>query len=205
VTADVEGLKRSRLLLAVSALLGAITEVLYGVLVRGQDAGPVNPQPLRAPFIVAFVALIAGASLLVAIRPLQPARAPLLGFSAIGFIGAGFMGIFSIGLPLIVAGALVVTAAVQSSKPARRLVSWVPALTGGALAAVLLVVGLQLTEFPTACPATGYEGGSGSALITGAYHWHCANGQLTVAAGECHTGGARIAPDGHVVEVTGCQ
>jgi hypothetical protein len=204
VTADVEGLKRSRVLLAVSALLGAITEVLYAVLVRGQDAGPVNPQPLRAPFIAAFVALIAGASLLAAIRPLQPARAPLLGFSAIGFIGAGFLGAFSIGLPLVVAGALVVTAAAQSSTPARRL-SWVPVLTGGTLAAVLLVVGLQLTEFPTACPATGYEGGSGSALITGAYHWHCANGQLTVAAGECHAAGARITPNGHVVEVTGCQ
>jgi hypothetical protein len=183
------------------ALVGLV-DLGYLAMVMGQprDGG----VSLRIPFVAGFIGLMALAVGLSAWRRLE-GRAPLLlSLAAIGLLATGMLAIFSIGIVLLVAAVPVFVAGVQAFLRSRQPSGWLHAMAGAAVAVGVLIVGLQLTEVPIACPATGYESGSGPGLFSSPYHWSCVNGTLTVAAGECTHGGATVDASGKVVATTGC-
>lgn len=190
----------SRRLAAIGGLLAAGTDALYVILVSAQQG---DPQSLRVPFIAGLIAVLAASSLAAATKFARVFSLPLLAFAATGLIALGILAGFSIGVALLAAGLLILLAALRPDAVdgrARRPV----VVAGGLTALLILVAGMQLTEFPTGCPSTGYSGGSGTALITRDYHWTCVNGRLTIAPGACNDGGAAISADNRVIEVSGC-
>jgi len=114
-------------------------------------------------------------------------RALLLGFSAAGLILLGFFAIFSIGLPLMVAGVLASLGLINALRPARSSgepsgkASAAVAAGGAVLAVVVLLLGLSLTELVIRCPANRIESGSGAVLLGGPYQYSCDNGKLTIS------------------------
>src|SRR5437868_3345396 len=88
----------------VVAVIAAAVDILYIGLVNSQGGG--DPEYLRIPFVAAFIALMAICAALSARRSSITVRAALLGVSAGGLLLLGFFAIFSIGLPLLLAGVL---------------------------------------------------------------------------------------------------
>jgi hypothetical protein len=162
----------------VGGLLVFVAEGVYLWILRQQG---ITDGTLRVPFVVAFIAVCGAAALVGAVAPLRGVRLVLLSFSAVGLLVMGFLAAFSIGLLLLVAGILIAITALRSLvSPLPPVVS---AVVGAALALLVLGVGFWATELPVSCPAGGASSGSGSRLFTGAYHWTCDNGTLTVSAG----------------------
>jgi hypothetical protein len=87
-----------------AAIIAAADDALYLGVVNTQ--GGSNPQFLRAPFVAAFIGLMAICAALSSRASAARWRPLLLGVSAAGLLLLGFFGIFSIGLPPLVAGAL---------------------------------------------------------------------------------------------------
>ena len=114
-------------------------------------------------------------------------RPLLLGVSAAGLILLGFLGIFSIGLPLLVAAVLASLGLVhalgqaRSSAKGSRDAAVAMAVGGAVLAVVVLLAGISLTELALRCPARGIESGTGATLPGGAYQYSCDNGTLTIS------------------------
>jgi hypothetical protein len=160
----------------------AAVDALYLAVVGSQGT---NPQYLRAPFVAAFIALMAITAALSSLVSAPPWRSLLLGFSAAGLLLLGFFAIFSIGLPLMVAGLLVLAGLIATltrpGAPGRSGKTARITATGGAVAAVLvLLVGISITELALRCPASGVESGSGADFLTGSYQYTCDNGKLTI-------------------------
>ena len=128
----------------------------------------------------------------------------LVGLRAGGLVAIGLIAIFSVGIAILLASVPIIVAAVQSLIKVRRPIGMLQAVGGLVIALVVFLAGIQLTEVPVACPATGYEAGSGSGLFSSPYHWSCINGKLTVASGECTHGGATVDPSGKVIATSGC-
>jgi hypothetical protein len=82
-------------------VIAATVDVLYLGIVGTQGS---NPEFLRAPFVAAFIALMAVCAALSSRASAARWRPLLLGVSAAGLLLLGFYAIFSIGLPLLVAG-----------------------------------------------------------------------------------------------------
>ena len=160
-----------------AAIIAAAVDVLYLGIVGSQGS---NPQYLRVPFVAAFVVLTA---ICAALSSLVSARwrPPLLGFSAAGLLLVGFFAIFSIGLPLLVAGFLALAGLIAESRGASRNVAVGMAAGGGVVAVVVLLAGFSLTELAIRCPANGVEGGSGADFLTGSYRYSCDHGKLTIS------------------------
>src|SRR5256885_15858790 len=87
-----------------AAVIAGTVDVLYLGTVGSQGAS--NPQSLTVPFVAAFIALMAICAALSDRASVARWRPLLLGASAAGLLLIGFFGIFSIGLPLLVAGVL---------------------------------------------------------------------------------------------------
>jgi hypothetical protein len=174
-----DGLAR-RLALA-AAIVAAVVDVAYASLMRAQSA----QDPLRArPVFVAFFIGLAAAAALLASRPAHARLRPaLLGLSAAGLLGLGDLAIFSIGIALLLGGALAAAATVATlaARPGLRGAGQV--LAGVFLALVVLAGGMEATERWITCPPTGYMGGSGQGLLSGPYHYACVNGRLTMRNG----------------------
>ena len=92
-----------RRLAVAAALIAGTVDVLYLGYVGSQ--GPGDPQLLRVPFVAIFIAVMAICAALSARKSAARWRPLLLGTSAAGLLLLGYFGIFSIGLPLLVAGA----------------------------------------------------------------------------------------------------
>src|SRR5437867_9915243 len=93
-----------RWLAGVAAIIAAVVDVLYYGFVGHQ--GGHDPLGWRVAFVATFIALLAVAAALSARASATAWRPALLALSAIGLLAMGFIGIFSIGLPLLIAGAL---------------------------------------------------------------------------------------------------
>src|SRR2546427_9367850 len=94
-------------------------------------------------------------------------RTLLLGASAAGLLLLGYFGIFSIGLPLLVAGAfalvsLVGTLSLEGSPPAGsgKTPAAGMAAAGAVTAVVVLLAGFSLRERGIRCPPNRFESGS---------------------------------------------
>ena len=90
--------------LCASVLTAAIT-TLYVYLVLAQGS---RPSWWALTILVVCVAASG-----YAVRPKAPRRRAALVVSAIGLLGLGYIALFSIGLPLLLCGALCVAAAVR--------------------------------------------------------------------------------------------
>jgi hypothetical protein len=171
---------------AVGAAVIAVADDAFYLGVLNTQGGS-NPQFLRAPFVAAFIALMAIFAGLSTRASAARWRPLLLGISAAGLLLLGFFGIFSIGVPLMVAGVLASLGLINALGPARSSgepsgkASAAVAAGGAVLAVVILLVGLSLTELAIRCPANGIESGSGGVLLGGPYQYSCDNGKLTIS------------------------
>jgi hypothetical protein len=125
----------------VSAGISVVMAVIYlGIIVRRQHAATG-----RSIFIAGFLVVVAGL-LFASFRVESPfQRAALLAGAANSLVAVGFLGLFSIGLPLLIAGGLVMPSVARALTEAPR--PWGPTVAAAAtLAAVaVIVVGLLAT------------------------------------------------------------
>jgi hypothetical protein len=163
-----------------AAIMAAVVDVLYLGIVGSQGQ---EPQFLRVPFVAVFIAVMA-ISAVLAPRPSSEAFRPfLLGLSSGGLLLLGYFAIFSIGLPLIIAGVLALFALIRSSSVRVQRASLpAPALAaaGGILSVAILFAGFALSEVVIKCPPTGTMGGGGASLLGGSYEYNCVDGKLTI-------------------------
>ena len=169
-----------------AALIAGTVDVLYLGYVSSQGAG--DPQFLRVPFVALFIAVMAICAALSARTSAARWRPLLLGASAAGLLLLGYFGIFSIGLPLLVAGAfalvsLVGTLTLEGGPPAGsgKAAGAGMAAAGAVLAVVVLVAGFSVAERAIRCPASGIESGSGPGVLGGSYEYSCNYGKLTIS------------------------
>jgi asparagine N-glycosylation enzyme membrane subunit Stt3 len=168
-----------------AAIIAAADDALYLGVINTQ--GGSNPQFLRAPFVAAFIAVMAVCAALSSRASAARLRPLLLGASAAGLLLLGFFGIFSIGLPLMVAGVLAglgLIGSLAQAKPSAETAGKAAvaiAVGGGVLAIVALLVGLSITELAIRCPANGIEEVSGTSFLGGSYQARCDNGKLSIS------------------------
>jgi hypothetical protein len=161
-----------------------VTDVAYLVLINSQGSLPADAT-FTVPFVAAYTLLMAGllAVALIADPRVIAARALLRAGSAGGLLLLGTLAAFSIGLPILVAGALAVVLAARSlPRPAWRRPAGF-ALLAAVAAVGVLVGGLEVTQRMIVCPAQGTSGGAGSGLVSGPYHYECVNGVLSFHSG----------------------
>jgi len=91
--------------LALAAAVVAIgTDVLYLAIIRSQ--GPGEPGDLTVPVVAAVILGLAVCAGVAAIASAPTTRKVLLSIATAGLFVMGVLGLFSIGLPLLVAGIL---------------------------------------------------------------------------------------------------
>jgi hypothetical protein len=95
----------------------------------------------------------------------------------------GVLAMFSIGLPLVIAGAMATVATVRTASPHRVMLSSLSAVGAAMIAVTILVVGFEVTERLIVCPEHGTMGGGGSGFVTGPYQYECAEGKLNFHSG----------------------
>ncbi len=126
------------------------------------SAGATDPaqrwtQILLASYIFLMAGLL-GASFVVR---WSIARQALRAAAAGGLIGLGVIGLFSIGLPLFVAGVLAAMATLQTLAGRDFAVFAGSVLVPAVLAIAVLLVVFETTQRLIACPAQGTMGGGG--------------------------------------------
>jgi hypothetical protein len=195
--------RASRIMVIGALALVLLTTIGYVALILGQSD---RSDVVTVGFVTIYMLLMAS---LLAITLRSGARAvalrtPLRAGAAGGLLVLGVLGAFSIGLPLIAAGALATGAAVRTLPRPR----WTPAAISGVAAAVLavavLVAGFEVGGRIIVCPARGVLTGSGYLLVSGGYHWSCVDGQLNFASGFCSSGGGGIDANGHAFATSTC-
>src|ERR1700730_5886493 len=181
----------------------AISDIGYVLIIRTQDSH--SPDGFRVLFVAAYLALMAvmlGVSLLdrpviIRVRPALRAGA------AAGLLILGVLAVFSIGIPIVAAGALATGAAGRAAS-GLRLPGVITEIAAAAVAIAVLVAGFEVTERLIVCPAKGVSGGSGYGLISGGYHWTCVDGKLDFRSGFCSTGSEGIDANGPAYLISSC-
>jgi hypothetical protein len=118
----------------VSAGISVVVAVIYlGMVVRRQEH-----LPGRSIFVASLLVVVAGLFVASArVRnPFQ--RAALLTGGANSLVALGFLGLFSIGLPLLVAGGVAMPSVARALSDAPR--PWGPTIAGAATLAALAVI-----------------------------------------------------------------
>jgi len=176
------------------------TDAAYLLLKLGQSdtALYVFTVAFVACYLVALAALL-GASLMR--RWSAGIRLSLRAGAAAGLLVLGVLAISSIGLPLLIAGAMATGATVRTLLGPFVTPSSLSAVAAAVLAVVVLVVGFEVTERAIVCPAHGSASGGGTGLVTGPYYYDCVNGKLTFHSGSCSS--SSIDPNGNVTH-PGC-
>jgi hypothetical protein len=158
--------------------------IAYLLLVRGQGGEP--------PDLAATVRFIAGYMVLMALllwlsvlnQPLLVKLQPALrAYAAAGLLVLGVVGLWSVGLPLLVAGVLATIAAIRALEGPDRSRRVLSEIAAAVIAVTVLVGGYEVTQRVIVCPPSGNMSGTGSGLITGAYSYECSNGTLTMHSG----------------------
>jgi len=166
------------------------TDIAYLLLIRAQNtpstqagaAPDVFTVPFVAIYLVAVAALLA-ASLMHRLRP--SLRFALRTAAASGLLVLGVLSLFSIGLPLVVAGAMATGATVRTLRGPVLTFSSLFAVGAAVTAVVVLIAGFEVTERLIVCPAHGSSGGGGTGFVTGPYYYDCVDGRLTFHSGSC--------------------
>lgn len=178
--------RAARLMTSFALVFALATDAVYLLLVLGQSSS--RPDMATVVFIASY--LIALAALLAAslLRRWGPVvRLSLRAAAAGGLLVLGVLAIFSIGLPLLIAGAMATGATVRTLRGPFLTVPSISAVAAAVVAVVVLVAGFEITERMIACPAHGSSGGGGTGLVTGPYYYDCVDGQLTFHSGSCNS------------------
>lgn len=195
---------RLRSIILVAVILAAVDDFLYVSEVVGPPHQRGYPLVSRPAFVGAFIAITAISAALSLRSSAARWRTPLLGLGSVGLIAMGYIAMFSIGVPLLVAGLLCLIALIGTLVASGRRIAVLKAVVGGLLALAIFVGGFELTAQAITCPPHGFEGGSGSSFLRGSFHYLCVDGKLTIRPGECNHGGATVDASGHVIAVTDC-
>jgi hypothetical protein len=192
-----------RRLVWIPIVIVVVADIGYVLLIRSQASN--SPDGFRVLFVAAYLALMAvmlGVSMLT--RPIIIRLRPFLrAGAAAGLLVLGVLAIFSIGIPIVVAGALATGAAVRSLS-GRRMPAVITEIAAAVVAIAVLVAGFEITERLIICPAKGVSGGSGYGLVTGGYHWVCVDGQLDFRSGFCSSTSEGIDANGHAFVISSC-
>ena len=173
--------------MAWSALVLVVaTSIAYVVLVRAQG-GYSGLDVLTVPFVTTYMLLMSFLLAASLYRGLPTnLRMPLRAAAAGGLLVLGILAAFSIGLPLVLAGAMATGASVRTLRGPPLTSAALTAVVGVVLAVALLVAGFEVTERYIACPAQGTYGGGGSGFVSGPFHYDCVDGRLTFSSGACN-------------------
>jgi hypothetical protein len=187
-----------------SVVLALGVLVAYVLLIRAQ--GEPLPDAFTVPFVAGYLALMAVLMWLSLVdHPrLASMRPALRGAGAAGLLVLGVIAAASIGLPILVAGVLATIAAVRALAGPQIGKAVLFEVASAVIAVIVLVGGFEVTQRLILCPPTGTIGGGGSGFVTGAYHYQCVDGKLTMYSGDCNgvTGG--VDPNGNPVSTNGC-
>jgi MFS family permease len=164
-----------RIMSIVAFVIVLITDVAYILLVDAQ--GP-SPQPYIARFVAAYIAVMTA---LIAISMLSRPeivriRVAMRAAAAGGLFMLGFLAAFTIGPPLVIAGFLVLLALTRTARETRSRPAKLSGLVAAAVAAAVLLGGLEVAQRVVVCPEKGQAAGGGSGLITGPYQYECVDG-----------------------------
>ena len=177
--------RTTRILVAVPIVVVIVMDALYLAIVVNQNSlGVAPPNVYTFPFIVAYLAVMAvllTASLMS--RWNLPVRTALRAAAAGGLLVLGSLALLSIGLPLVIAGAMATVAALRTMIGHRAMLSTLSAVAGAAIAIAVLIGGFEVTQRLIVCPEHGSMGGGGSGFVTGPYQYECADGRLTYRSG----------------------
>jgi hypothetical protein len=160
-----------------------ITELVYVSLINAQD-GP-DDTPFVPRFVAGYLAVMA-ALIVVALVPrpeIVRVRFALRAAAAGGLLGLGILGAWSIGLPLVVAGILIVVVLGRTARVAGSRLGRLMGLVAAVLALGAAVVGLDVAGRVIVCPEVGTSGGGGTHLLGGTYEYQCNNGELHMTSG----------------------
>jgi hypothetical protein len=167
----------------IAAAVAISTDAVCVALVRAQGDGP--PDRFTLPFIAAFLGLMT--AMLMMSQMQRPAilriRTALRAGAAAGLLVLGILLLFSIGLPIVIAGGLAAGSAVRTLGGPLWTADSLTGLAGAVIAVAVLIAGFEVTGRMIVCPAMGTESGGGSGFVTGGFHWECVNGALTMHAG----------------------
>lgn len=167
-----------RLVVWLSAVAFAIVtavDIFYVALVKAQ--GPAR-QPYISRFVAAYMAVVA-AMIVISLLPrpeIVRIRVAMRAAAAGGLFTLGFVAAFTIGPPLVLAGFLVFLVLTRTARETRSRPARLSGLVAAALAVVVLLAGLEVTQRLVDCPAQGSVAGGGSGLLTGPYQYECVNG-----------------------------
>jgi hypothetical protein len=158
----------------------------YVSLTHGQASGQQGLvlDVFTLPFMAAYVFVLAAMLAASLMHRWKPAvRTSLRAAASGGLLVLGVIAIFSIGLPLVIAGAMATGATVRTLRGPMFTRSSVFAVAAALATVVVLVAGFEVTERMIVCPDQGTVTGGGSGYVTGPYHYECTNGHLTFHSG----------------------
>jgi hypothetical protein len=186
VQRDSQAGRTTALLVWAAMALVLLDLVVYVMVIRGQGAWP--PDAFTVPFVAGYMvimALLLWLSLLDApnLAALRPA---LRGGAAAGLLLLGVFALFSVGLPLFVAGVLTSITAIRALAGRGLRSAVLSEVAAAVIAVAVLVAGFAVTQRLIVCPPSGTMGGGGYALFTGTYSYECVNGTLTWHSGGCN-------------------
>jgi hypothetical protein len=193
-----------RWVVLIAVIVACAVDILYVSQIVGPPGGRGYSLPWRSVFVALFIAAMTIAAALAIRSSATQWRTVLLGLSSVGLLAMGYLAIFSIGLPLLVAGLGLLIGLIGAVASSRQPARVMRAAAGGLLALVIFFGGFELTAQAITCPAHGFEGGTGSSFLGGPYHYTCVDGKLTIRPGDCSHMGASMDPSGHVTAVSDC-
>jgi hypothetical protein len=200
----VQDSRATRTLVLIAAVVVLVVDAGYVLIIATQ--GSHSADAFTVPFLAGYwvvMAAMLGLSLLDRPR-LMTLRPALRAGAAAGLLVTGVLGLFSIGLPVVVAGAVATGAAVRTLAGRDRKRALVNEVLASVVAVVVLVAGLETTERLIVCPPHGVSGGSGYGLVSGGYHWQCVDGRLTFGSGSCSSHGGGVDANGHAFSMSSC-
>ncbi len=125
----------------IAALIAFADDALYILLIRSQG----NSLDARVMFVAFFIATEAAVALGAALVGRRAVRVVLLGAASGGLLALGLLGLFSIGLPLVVAGLLTTLAWTRSTRSSHPSPVKPLSLAVAVVAVGVLAVGIALT------------------------------------------------------------
>lgn len=135
---------------SLTALAGGSAAIVVDILYLSAIAQQgVTPPGGRVAFVAGWVAAAAVLSVVGAFVRRPPARAAMLGFGAAMIVAIGLPAVFSIGIPLLLCGALVAIGAIRAAWLA-RMPAW--SVVAGPLSMLLvaglgIAIGFAVTDF----------------------------------------------------------
>src|ERR1700682_495953 len=189
-----------RLTIWAAAILVLGTAVAFVLLYRSQ--GDVPAETYVVPFVAGYLVVMAALLIASLMGVPSPAwRMPLRAAAGGGLLVLGVLALMSVGLPLIIAGALAINAAAQTLRGRQTTRAWLFSGASVAVAVAVLMAGFAVSGRIITCPPLGSMAGGGGRVVDGPYYYDCVDGHLTYHSGTCNSDA--IDANGHVTH-PGC-